>query len=111
MQSIAGPDVTVSLLDSSPQSDATPVRKDVVDAYAAAVATRFPGTEIVPTMSAGATDGSYLRNAGLPVYGFGGYWAIIGEREGVHGLDEKVLIDGFHGQVPIWEEMLRRVAG
>ena len=80
-------------------------------AYKAALATRFKDAPVIPFMSAGATDGSYLRNAGIPVYGFGGLWGIVSEREGVHGLDERVLVDGFHGQVPIWEEMLRRVAG
>ena len=33
------------------------------------------------------------------------------EKEGAHGLDERVWAEGFHGQVPIWMEMLRRVAG
>jgi hypothetical protein len=45
------------------------------------------------------------------VYGVGGLWGIVGEREGAHGLDERVLVEGFHGQVPIWEELIRRVAG
>ena len=29
----------------------------------------WPGIPVVPAMSAGATDGSYLRNAGIPTYG------------------------------------------
>jgi acetylornithine deacetylase/succinyl-diaminopimelate desuccinylase-like protein len=32
----------------------------------------WPGAPIVPTMSGGATDGSYLRNAGIPTYGHSG---------------------------------------
>ena len=111
LQLLAGEDVKITVEDSSPASGPTPLRSDVTEAFRAAVATRFKDFKIIPFMSAGATDGSYLRNAGIPVYGFGGYWGIVSEREGVHGLDERVLIDGFHGQVPIWEEMLRRVAG
>ena len=110
LQALAGPDVTVTV-DASPESEPSPLRADIVDAYRAAVATRFKDAPIIPLMSAGATDGAYLRNAGIPVYGFGGLWSIVGEKEGVHGLDERVLVEGFHGQVPIWEEMLRRVAG
>jgi acetylornithine deacetylase/succinyl-diaminopimelate desuccinylase-like protein len=75
------------------------------------VGTLFKNAPVVPFQSAGATDGAYLRAVGIPVYGFGGLWGVIGEKEGVHGLDERVLIDGFHGQIPIWEDMLRRVAG
>jgi acetylornithine deacetylase/succinyl-diaminopimelate desuccinylase-like protein len=113
LQSLAGPDVTVSVDASSttPETSPTKIRADVLDAYKAAVGTRFKNAPVVPFQSAGATDGAYLRAVGIPVYGFGGLWGVIGEKEGVHGLDERVLIDGFHGQIPIWEEMLRRVAG
>ncbi len=111
LQAVAGPDVKVEVDDASPESGVSPLRSDVVEAYQAAIDTRFKGAPIVPGMSAGATDGSYLRNAGLPVYGVGGLWGIVGEEEGAHGLDERVLIEGFHGQIPIWEEMLRRLAG
>ena len=111
LQSLSGPDVVVSIIDSSPESDASPLRPDILGAYRAAVATSFKDAPVISMMSAGATDGSYLRNAGIPVYGFGGLWGIVGEREGVHGLDERVLAEGFHGQVPIWEDMIRRIAG
>lgn len=111
LQSVAGQDVVVELADSSPASDVSPLRDDVVEAYRAAVATRFPNPKIVPVQTAGATDGSYLRSNGMLVYGFGGLFNYLGESSGAHGLDERVLIEGFHGQVPIWEEMLRRVAG
>ena len=111
LQSAAGQDVTVELVDSSPASDVSPVREDVVSAYQAAVRMRFKDAQIVPLQTAGATDGSYLRSNGMPVYGVGGLWNYLGESSGAHGLDERVLIEGFHGQVPIWEEILRRVGG
>lgn len=111
LQAIAGPDVTVTLGEHSPASDPSPVRADVTQAFEAAVRTRFKDAQVIPFQSAGATDGSYIRNVGIPVYGFGGLWSIVGESQGAHGLDERVLIEGFHGQIPIWEEMLRRVAG
>jgi acetylornithine deacetylase/succinyl-diaminopimelate desuccinylase-like protein len=113
LQALAGPDVTVTVVGDSttPETDASPLREDVTEAYRAAVATRFPGAGIVPFMSAGATDGSYLRAIGIPVYGVGGSWGILGDKVGAHGLDEKVLIEGFHGQVPITVELIRRVAG
>ncbi|MBL0925462.1 MAG: M20/M25/M40 family metallo-hydrolase [Sphingomonadaceae bacterium] len=113
LQSLSGPDVTVSAVEGSqtPETSPTPLRTDVTEAYKAAVATRFPGAPVLPFQSAGATDGAFLRSQGIPVYGFGGLWGIVGEREGAHGLDERVWADGFHGQIPIWMEMLRRLAG
>ena len=44
-------------------------------------------------------------------YGFGGLWGIVGERGGAHGLDERVYADGFHDQIPLWMDMLKRLAG
>jgi acetylornithine deacetylase/succinyl-diaminopimelate desuccinylase-like protein len=111
LQAIAGPDVTVELVDSLPASGVSPIREDILNAYRAAVATRFKDVGIVPLQSAGGTDGAYLRSNGIPVYGVGGLWSYLAESSGAHGLDERVLVEGFHGQVPIWEEMLRRLAG
>ena len=111
LQTLAGPDVTIAVGETSPESDASPIRADIVEAYRAALATRFKDAPIVPLMSAGATDGAAIRNAGIPVYGVGGLWSIVGQSSGSHGLDERVLIEAFHGQVPIWEELLRRLAG
>lgn len=113
LQALSGPDVTVTTLEamSTPETAPSPLRTDVTDAFRAAVETRFPKAPIIPYQSAGATDGSYLRAAGIPVYGISGTWGIVGEKSGAHGLDEKMLIEGFHGQVPITVELLRRVAG
>ena len=112
LQALSGPDVVVSTIQESttPETAASPLREDITTAYRAAVATRFPNAPLIPLMSAGATDGSYLRAVGIPVYGVGGSWGIVGQRSGAHGLDEKVLIEGFHGQVPITVELLRRLA-
>ncbi len=113
LQLLSGPDVSVTVVEGSPTPETapTPLRDEVTEAYKAAIATRFKDAPVVPFQSAGATDGAFLRSQGIPVYGFGGYWSIVGEKEGVHGLDERVYAQGFHGQVPIWMEMLRRVAG
>lgn len=113
LQDLAGRDVTVTVVEGSatPETDPSPVRDDILDAYRAALATRFANAPLVPMMSAWATDGAFVRSAGIPVYGLSGVWGIVGEPSGSHGLDERVLIDGFHGQVPITEDLLRRLAG
>jgi acetylornithine deacetylase/succinyl-diaminopimelate desuccinylase-like protein len=54
----------------------------------------FPGAVVLPTMSPGATDGSYLRNAGIPTYGHSGLAGDIHEFR-AHGKDERVLVKSF----------------
>lgn len=113
LQALAGPDVRVAVVANgqTPETAPTPLRADVTEAYRAAVATRFKDAPVLPYQSAGATDGAFLRANGIAVYGFGGLWSIVGQQEGAHGLDERVWAEGFHGQIAIWMEMLRRVAG
>jgi acetylornithine deacetylase/succinyl-diaminopimelate desuccinylase-like protein len=55
----------------------------------------WPGAVVLPTMSAGATDGSYLRNAGIPTYGHSGLAGDINDVR-AHGKDERVLVKSFH---------------
>jgi len=57
----------------------------------------WPGAVVLPTMSTGATDGSYLRNAGIPTYGHSGLANDIAENR-AHGRDERILVKSFfHG--------------
>ncbi len=46
-------------------------------------------------MSAGATDGSYLRNAGIPTYGHSGMANDINDVR-AHGKDERVPVKSFY---------------
>jgi acetylornithine deacetylase/succinyl-diaminopimelate desuccinylase-like protein len=54
----------------------------------------WPGVPVIPMMSTGATDGLYLRNAGIPVYGVSG---LFGEIDDVraHGQNERIRADIF----------------
>ena len=48
----------------------------------------WPGVPIAPVMTAGATDGRFLMNAGIPTYGMSGMFSTSGETN-AHGLNEK----------------------
>jgi acetylornithine deacetylase/succinyl-diaminopimelate desuccinylase-like protein len=50
---------------------------------------------VVPTMSTGATDGLYLRNAGIPTYGVSGLFADITDVR-AHGRDERIGVKSFY---------------
>jgi acetylornithine deacetylase/succinyl-diaminopimelate desuccinylase-like protein len=55
----------------------------------------WPGAIVLPTMSAGATDGSYLRNAGIPTYGHSGLAGDINDGR-AHGKDERIPVKSFY---------------
>jgi acetylornithine deacetylase/succinyl-diaminopimelate desuccinylase-like protein len=54
----------------------------------------WPGTPVIPTMSAGATDSTYLRNAGIPAYGHSGLADDVNDFR-AHGKDERVPVKSF----------------
>jgi acetylornithine deacetylase/succinyl-diaminopimelate desuccinylase-like protein len=58
----------------------------------------WPGIPVIPTMSAGATDGSFLRNAGIPTYGHSGRAGDIEENR-AHGRDERIPVKSFYDGV------------
>ena len=47
---------------------------------------------VITYMEMGATDGLYLRNAGIPVFGIIGLFAPNNVLESLHGNDERVPI-------------------
>lgn len=71
---------------------------------------QWEGVPIIPSMSTGATDGLFYRNAGMPVFGISGVFGRPGEYR-AHGLDEKVGVREFHESVSFWYRMLRSLAG
>jgi len=46
-------------------------------------------------MIAGATDGRFLMNAGIPTYGLSGIFSTSGENN-AHGLNEKVRVKSLY---------------
>jgi acetylornithine deacetylase/succinyl-diaminopimelate desuccinylase-like protein len=84
----------------SPVGEATPskpatLRDDLMNAVETIVKSMFPGVPVVPVMSTGATDGLYLRNAGIPTYGADGLFDDIDDVR-AHGRDERVGIKQFN---------------
>jgi acetylornithine deacetylase/succinyl-diaminopimelate desuccinylase-like protein len=70
----------------------------------------WPGVPIIPVMSSGATDGSYLRNAGIPTYGHSGLASELGDNR-AHGRDERVLVKSFwQGQEYLYR-LVKMLAG
>ena len=114
LQRLAGPKVEVSfdqtfLGKTTPPS---PVRPDVMQAVTKAM-TRFHGPQmkVFPVMQTGASDGSFFRAVGIPVYDVDGSWGISPDDERAHGLDERIPVRAMYDDVLHWEMILRELAG
>ena len=112
LQRIAGPEVVVARVeDGGRASPPSPLRDDVIGALTRSVQTRWPGGKVIPDMSAGATDGAYLRSGGIPTYGASALWGYVNEPLGAHGLNERVRAEAFHDDIDHWERVIRELAG
>jgi acetylornithine deacetylase/succinyl-diaminopimelate desuccinylase-like protein len=91
---IADSQVTVAPLENATLSPPSPLTPEVLGPIEAITEAMWPGVPVIPTMSTGATDGLYLRNAGIPVYGVSGLFGDI-EDSRMHGQDERILASSF----------------
>ncbi|MDH5500923.1 MAG: M20/M25/M40 family metallo-hydrolase [Gammaproteobacteria bacterium] len=91
---IADAQVGISRVTSSNPSPPSPLTADVLGPIEAITEAMWPGVPVVPTMSTGATDGLFLRNAGIPVYGVSGLFGEI-EDNRAHGQNERIRADLF----------------
>jgi acetylornithine deacetylase/succinyl-diaminopimelate desuccinylase-like protein len=95
--------VKVSVQDKVQQGPPSPLRADVLDAAKRVTDSMWPGVPVVPMMLVGATDGLYLRQAGIPTYGIQGLFI---DRDDIraHGRDERMLVTSFYeGQTFLYE--------
>lgn len=89
-------------------SPASPIRDDVMRLLRSLTAEYFgPNVPVVPQQSTGATDGRWVRQAGIPVYGFSAI-ATSPDQARAHGLDERIPVESFHKAVRFWYELLKR---
>ena len=114
LQQVVGPNVEVKPdpnyigLPTPP----SPLRPDVLKAVTAAIQ-HFHGPQmhVFPVMSAGASDGSFFRAQGIPVYDVDGSWGISPLDDRAHGLDERIPVRAMYDDVLHWEMIIKALAG
>src|SRR6266700_3704615 len=101
--------ITVSTVYTPVPSPPTPLTPAIMSPLERLVADQFPGVPIVPVMEAGATDGLFLRNAGIPTYGVS---AVFEDPNDIraHGRDERIGVQSFYDALEFWHHMLQAFA-
>jgi acetylornithine deacetylase/succinyl-diaminopimelate desuccinylase-like protein len=95
--------------DTAKPSPPSPLPPAVEEAIKSVTASMWGPLPIVPDMETGATDGLYLRNVGIPVYGVSGYFADpnIPDDNRAHGLNERISTRGFYDQLEFTYRLLK----
>lgn len=108
-EAIADPRVTVTQVGDYTPSPPSPLRADMLEAIAAVTARHWPGIPVVPTLSAGATDARFLRNAGIPTYGTSGMILDATDLR-MHGRDERMPVPVLYTAHRYLADLVRRLA-
>lgn len=108
---IGDPAVKVTVRSPAPvESPVSPMLPKVMDAVAAAVHEQYPGLEIVPVMSSGASDSMYFRRAGVLCYGLNFMFAKPGGHH-AHGVNERIRAGDIPRALAFWHSLLTKLAG
>ena len=86
------------------------VRAELVRAVKRAAADLWPGTPVVPIMTASASDAAMLAPTGIPVYGVSGDAADLDDHRR-HGQDERLSVEAFDHGVDFFYRFLATLLG
>ncbi len=92
---VSDPDVSITPTNEATPSPPSPLTAEVLGPVEEITEAMWPGVPVIPIMSTGATDGLYLRQQGIPVYGVSGLFGDVDDVR-AHGRDERILIRSFH---------------
>ena len=106
---IADPSISVSFVDEANPSQPSPLTPTVMGPLESITKAMFPGVVVVPVMGTGATDGLYLRNAGIPTYGVEGIFYETDDNR-AHGRDERVGVKQFYEGLEFQYRLIRQLA-
>jgi acetylornithine deacetylase/succinyl-diaminopimelate desuccinylase-like protein len=87
----------------------SPLLPEVIRAEEKTVHAFWPGLPVVPTMSTGATDGRYLRIAGIPTYGIACMFFDVNDTR-AHGKDERVAVQDFYDGVELTYALIKNLS-
>jgi len=107
---LADDQITVTQIDKAVLSAPSPLHEEIMSAIEKLSHEFWPTAVVLPTMSAGATDGSYLRNAGIPTYGHSGLAGDIHDIR-AHGKDERILVKSFYEGEEYLYRLVKMLAG
>lgn len=104
---VADDQVVISIRVNEGKAPPSPMRPDIMKAFNQVTDTMWPGVITVPSMATGASDGRYLREAGIPTYGIQGFFGDPNDNR-AHGRDERMLVQSFYeGQTFLYQLVMR----
>ncbi|MBV8894901.1 MAG: M20/M25/M40 family metallo-hydrolase [Acidobacteriaceae bacterium] len=87
--------VEMKILSDVSRGPSSPLNPALMQTIQRVTDSLWPGVPVLPTMVPGATDGRYLREAGIPTYGVQGFFMDVNDLR-MHGRDERMGVKAFY---------------
>jgi acetylornithine deacetylase/succinyl-diaminopimelate desuccinylase-like protein len=106
-QAVSDPQVEIgwATLDPKPYPP-SPMNKQLFDVVEKVVLEKWPDVKVTPFMDLGASDGKFLRGAGIPTYGVAGVFIEDGDVRS-HGKDERIGVQEFYDGVDFYNSFMK----
>ena len=98
--------IVVSVVGEAVPAPASAINPVIVSKLQSLSAKLYGGLPIVPVMDTGASDGKYLRIAGIPTYGVPGVFEDVDDVR-AHGKDERIGVKDFYDGVDFYYEFIK----
>jgi acetylornithine deacetylase/succinyl-diaminopimelate desuccinylase-like protein len=108
---LADDEITVTQIEREVASEPSKLNEEIVGAIEKLAHEFWPEATVIPVMSSGATDGAFLRNAGIPTYGHSGMAMEQGDSARLHGKDERVPMKSFYNGNEYLYRLVKLLAG
>jgi acetylornithine deacetylase/succinyl-diaminopimelate desuccinylase-like protein len=106
LRQLAGDRVRLTVLSPPVTSPPSPLSAEMLTRFERLAGTLWPGVPVTPVMEAGATDGLFVRRAGIPTYAPS---ALPEDPDDVraHGKDERVGVEALHRSAEFWYRLVK----
>lgn len=98
--------ITVTEIAPPKPSPPSPLEPAIVDTIGAVADEMWPDIPVIPEMSTGATDGLFVRIAGIPVYGVSAIAEDTGDIR-AHGQDERIRTKSYYDALEYWYRLVK----
>jgi acetylornithine deacetylase/succinyl-diaminopimelate desuccinylase-like protein len=98
--------IVVSVVGEAIPAPASAINPAIVSKLQSLSAKLYGGLPIVPVMDTGASDGKYLRIAGIPTYCVPGVFEDVDDVR-AHGKDERIGVKDFYDGVDFYYEFIK----
>ena len=106
---LADDQITVTETEPSVAAPASPLDPELMRATEQITAAMWPGVPAVPTMSTGASDSRFFRNAGIRAYGVSGIFVDMDDIR-AHGKDERLGVKQFYEGQEFLDRLVRALS-